>query len=482
MSACGFPSGAAVPAAAGRTGVPPVPATGTVARRVAAGTAAPLARLALAATLLLLAAQAAVAAPPLLAGTAKVEITPAEQDAVNLAGQPLRPRDSLFARVLVLKDARTSIAIVSADLIVFASPKVVAEAKRQWGVDHVILSATHTHAAMAPRGLLIRPPAAPDWTRNPNGPATTVNWLKLSEDPWYAATEAKVVAAIGRAMQGLFPARLAAGKGSYDSAYMAHNRRDVRPDRVLPLWENPNRRPTQPVDPTVGVLRVEDLSGKPRAFAVHYACHPVALMGAGVVSRDYPGAMVDYLEQELGGDCMAMFLQGASGDLDPFDLSSLRGENRFNIVKQAGIGLGKAALRLAAELKARPVSTQPILQVKESLLTLPHRQGTQSTEVGLLTVVIQRDLAFVAIPGEPFVQHQLDLTAKSPVPNAFILGLAYSGRGTPFTVYLPTVQAVKEGGYGAAECSFLAADAGERMVKESLAQLRELLGQPAVAR
>jgi hypothetical protein len=425
---------------------------------------------------------AAEAPSGLWAGTAKVEITPAAQDAVNLAGQPLRLRDPLYARVLVLKDAKTSIAIVSADLILFASPKVIAEAKAKWGVDHVLLCATHTHAAMAPRGLLIKPPAAPDWTRNPNGPATSVNWLKLSEDPWYAATETKIIAAIGQAMQSRFPARLVAGKGAYDSAYMAHNRRDVRPDRVLPLWENPTRRPTQPVDPTVGVLRVEDLSGKPRAFAVHYACHPVALMGAGVVSRDYPGAMVDHLERELGADCMAMFLQGASGDLDPYDLSSLRGENRFNIVKQAGVSLAKAALQLASGLKARTAGAEPGLQVKESLLTIPHRHGPQSTEVGLLTVVIQRDLALVAIPGEPFIQHQLDLTAKSPVPNAFILGLAYHGRGTPFTVYIPTAQAVKEGGYGAAECSFLAADAGERMVKESLARMRELLGQPAGAR
>ena len=425
---------------------------------------------------------ASAAAPALQAGTAKVEITPVEDAAVNLSGQPLRLRDPLFARVLVLKDAKTSVAIVSADLIIFASPKVIAEAKRQWGVDQVILSATHTHAAMAPRGLHIKPPAAPDWTRHANGPSTTVNWLKLSDDPWYAATEAKVIAAIGKAMQSLFPARLAVSKGAYDSAYMAHNRRDVRPDRVLPLWENPNRRPTQPVDPTVGVLRVEDLSGKPRAFAVHYACHPVALMAAGVVSRDYPGAMVDHLEQELGGDCMAMFLQGASGDLDPFDLHNLRGENRFNIVKQAGIALGKAALQLAATLKAPLVSAQPVLQVKESLLTVPHRSGPQSTEVGLLTVVIQRDLALVAIPGEPFVQHQLDLTAKSPVPNAFILGLAYSGRGTPFTVYLPTVQAVKEGGYGAAECSFLAADAGERLIATAVAEMQALTGKVPPAR
>lgn len=453
----------------------------------AAVPAAPLAQLALAAWLLLLASQlyahAAVAAPQFFAGTAKVEITPAAPDAVNLAGQPLRLRDPLFARVLVLKDGHTSLAIVVTDLIVFASPKVVAEAKRQWGVDHVILSATHTHAASAPRGLLIQPPAKPDWTRNPNGPASVVTWLKLSDDPWYAATEEKVIAAIGRAMQNLFAARLVAGKGPFESAYMAHNRRLVRPGvPVSALWENPDRRPTQPVDPTVGVIRIEDLSGKPRAFAVHFACHPVALMGAGVVSRDFPGAMVDYVEQALGGDCMAMFLQGASGDLDPFDLHNLRGENRFNIAQQAGISLAKGALRVAAELKAQPAGAKPSLQVKESLLTIPHRHGPQSTEVGLLTVVIQRDLALVAIPGEPFIQHQLDLTAKSPIPNAFILGLAYSGRGTPFTVYLPTVQAVKEGGYGAAECSFLAADAGEKLVNEAVARIQALVNESKAAK
>ena len=415
--------------------------------------------------------------PRLLAGTAKVEITPPEKDAVNLSGQHIALRDPLYARVLVLKSGNVSLAIVSADLILFASEKVITEAKAKWGVDHVILSATHTHAAMAPRGLFINPPAAPDWTRNPKGPASSVDWPGLSSDPWYAATEAKIVAAIGKAMKNLFPARIASGKGPYESAYMAHNRRFVRADgTVAPLWENPERRPTKPVDPTVGVVRIEDLSGKPRAFAVHYACHPVALMGAGVVSRDYPGAMVDYVEQQLGPDCMAMFLQGASGDLDPFDLHNLRGENRFNISKQAGVSLGKAALRIAADLKAGPPGAEPLIRAKESLLTIPHRHGSQTTDVGLLTIVIHPGLALVAIPGEPFIQHQLDLTAKSPIANTFILGLSYHGKGTPFVVYIPTVQAVKEGGYGAAECSFLAADAGERMVTTAVAELRAFAG------
>ncbi|NQV24565.1 MAG: hypothetical protein HQ518_09375, partial [Rhodopirellula sp.] len=251
------------------------------------------------------------------AGTAKVEITPSAESAVDLLGRPLKLRDPLFARVLVLKDDKVSIAIVSVDLIVFASQKVITEAKAKWGVDHVILSATHTHAGMAPRGMIIKPPTSPDWTRSGKAPAETVDWPGLSADRWYAATEAKIVAAIGKAMQNRFPASIVAGKGPFESAYMAHNRRLVRDGRVRALWENPDRRPTQPIDPTVGVIRVADLSGKPRAFAVHYACHPVALVGAGVVSRDFPGAMVDYVEQELGDDCLAMYLQGAQGDLDP---------------------------------------------------------------------------------------------------------------------------------------------------------------------
>jgi hypothetical protein len=205
-------------------------------------------------------------------------------------------------------------------------------------------------------------------------------------------------------------------------------------------------------------------------------------MGAGVVSRDFPGAMVDHIEQELGSDCMAMFLQGASGDIDPYDLHSLRGENRFNIVRQAGISLAKGAMRIIADTKTKPRSQSAVIHVKESLLTIPYRNGTQTTDVGLLTVVINRDLALVAIPGEPFIQHQLDLSAKSPVGTTLILGLAYHGKGTPFLVYIPTVQAVKEGGYGATECSFVAADAGATMVNDAVGSIRNLLRESPVSK
>jgi hypothetical protein len=410
----------------------------------------------------------------LYAGTAKVDITPAAAEAVDLSGKPLALHDPIFARVLVLKNKETSLAIVSVDLIVFSSARVVAEAKAKWKVDHVLLCATHTHSVMAPKGLFIKPPAQPDWTRTVDR-LIGINWPALSVDPWYASTEDKIIGTIGKAMQNLFPAHVVAGKGAFENAYMAHNRRLVGKDgKVSPMWDNPKRLANGPVDPTVGVVRVEDDAGKTRAFLVHYACHPVGMMGSGVLTRDYPGAMVDYIEQELGSDCMAMFIQGAAGDIDPYDMN-LVGDHRYNMVKQAGIALGKGVLRVAKEMPPRQNDNPSSIKVKESLLKIPCQTGSTVFDVGIMTVVINNELALVSVPGEPFTQHQLDLTRASPIDKTFMMGISYCGTGSPFLVYIPTAQALKEGGYGAAECSFVAADAGERMVKEAVVTIKEMV-------
>jgi hypothetical protein len=405
-----------------------------------------------------------------------VEITPSPEAAINLSNGPMENLDPLFARVVVLKSAETSLAIVSVDLIVFASRKVVAEAKARHGVAHVILCATHTHAAPAPEGLRIKPPLG-DWTRK-GDPGEELDWDALSADPWYAATEEKIITAIGEAAGTLFPATVTAGRGPFQGDLMAHNRRLVKDGKCVEmLWENPGRIPTEPLDPTVGVIRVADAAGKPRALLVHYACHPVGMMGAGFVSRDYPGVLCDTLEQELGGECMAMFLQGAAGDLDPF---YIRGsvEDRLKRVRVAGIALGQDALRVAGSLPA--ASTRPAsMVVRETVVSIPRRSGDKTTDVVMTTVVINGDLALVTMPGEPFIRHQLDLREASPVPVTFLLSLAYSGAGCPFLVYVPTEQAVAEGGYGATECSFVGADAGARMVGAAVTAIKTLVERTA---
>ncbi len=405
----------------------------------------------------------------LLAGTAKVEITP-DGDTVDLSNRPLKADEPLYARVLVLKEGDVSVAIVSLDLILFSSAKVVAEARKRFGVDHVILSSTHTHAAPAPEGLRIKPPIG-DWTRIPRDPGAVIDWPGLSADPWYAQTEERILQAIGEAAGNLFPARMASGQAPFESAYMAHNRRKVNEKGgVSMMWDNPNRLPTEPVDPTVGFLRVEDNDGKPRAFLVHYACHPVSTMGGGRVARDFPGAMVDEIERELGQDCLAMFLQGASGDIDPYDMR-LRGQHAKNVTRNSGISLARGALRAAEGAKA---SDRSRLRVQENLLTFPNREGGETTDVLVTTVLLDDQTALVAIPGEPFIAHQLDLRQRAGIEHPMVLGLAYSGQGSPFAIYLPTEQAAKEGGYGARECTFLIPSAGSQMIDAAVEAIAEM--------
>jgi hypothetical protein len=111
------------------------------------------------------------------------------------------------------------------------------------------------------------------------------------------------------------------------------------------------------------------------------------------------------------------------------------------------------------------------------MVKIPYRTGNKFSDVCVTSVVINRDLALVTIPGEIFVQHQLNLSKKSPVPNTFIMGISYCGRGSPYVIYIPTAQAAKEGGYGAAECSYVSADAGDRMMNTALASINELIAK-----
>jgi len=173
---------------------------------------------------------------------------------------------------------------------------------------------------------------------------------------------------------------------------------------------------------------------------------------------------------------MAMFIQGAEGDQDPYDLHRFKGKELLDAVRQSGVHLAKEALRVRRTCRFRKTPRHP-LRIKESMIPIAYRNGKGSTVACIMTVVINDDMALVTMPGEPFVQHQLNLRAKSPVPNTFMLGLAYCGRGSPCLIYIPTVQAVKEGGYGASRASYISGDAGERMVNAAIASINDLLAK-----
>jgi hypothetical protein len=107
----------------------------------------------------------------------------------------------------------------------------------------------------------------------------------------------------------LEPARIAAGEGE---SRVGIQRRETGPDGYVFLGEVPDG----PIDPAVGVLRVDRLDGSPIAVMGAYGCHTVVVgPRAQVASPDFPGPMRELVEDALGGT--AVFLQGGGGDIMP---------------------------------------------------------------------------------------------------------------------------------------------------------------------
>jgi hypothetical protein len=382
----------------------------------------------------------------LRAGTAKVDITPPA--GIAMCGYGARTEgaegihDPLCARVLLLSDGHASLAIVSADLVYLHSDRIIAEARRRWGVSHLILSGTHTHS----------------------GPV-------LDASAWYSAMEDKVITAIGEAAGILFPARIGMGSGPVDGECFGYNRRAVGPDgKVSMWWSNRDRKPMGPTDPVVRVIRIDDERGRPRAVLANYACHPVTLGQKNLfISADFPGPMAARVEGEMGAGCVAMFLQGAGGDVHPYD-AVMSGADGFRCVERNGISLGNTVSGIVRRIEPPAETPGTIIKVVERVMRFSFRDGSAETaEAGVMAALIG-DIALAVIPYEPFVQHQIDLLKRSPFKNTLVLGYAYFGKGVWLDTYLPTVQAAGEGGYGAAvgSANVLEVGAGERMVDEAV--------------
>jgi len=416
---------------------------------------------------------------PLKAGASTVDITPPLGYPMwgysDREGVSERVHDPLYAKALVLDDGKQKLAIVGLDLGRTPGGQgldyIRARVQKNSGINNLLIVASHTH----------------------QGPVIERRDWPSEEKPWVAAMEANIAAAIEQANARLEEARIAADHGT---VYIGHNRRVVRKDgSVLMLWRNEERIPTKPVDPDVGIIRVDDTSGKPIAILVSYTCHPVVLGPDNLnISADYPGVMMDMVERELGGTCI--FLQGAAGDTNPYMDKTPLDENGLEAMRKAGDELAHEVLRVARGITTKPCPNAAIqfredefdfeprwdLERTEALQPLYEAYGKQVVDAYISrfrdltctvpTAVINEELAFVGMPGEIFVDFQLDLKSRSPIKDTFLLGYCNG-----YLAYFPTIQAAAEGGYGAGSQTFVEVGAGERMVDRAVINLYTFAGK-----
>jgi hypothetical protein len=216
------------------------------------------------------------------AGFAKVEISSAAAGA-ELVGYPHREggalsvHDPLFARALVMQSGMARVAICSLDLL-YVNEDIVDAARRQIALDTgiradcVFLSASHTHS----------------------GP--------FDDDAacWPEGLHMRITAAVVEALRRLEPARVGAGFG------------------MLYGHSLNRRRLEDPVDPAVLAIRVDDLECNALGAWYGFGCHPVVLGPDTMqVSGDWVSTASRIIETSLGGQAVAVFGQGASGDVNP---------------------------------------------------------------------------------------------------------------------------------------------------------------------
>ena len=437
----------------------------------------------------LLASSTALHAVSFRAAVAKAEITPPPGlpmygffDRIKNDTLATGSLDPLYARVLVLEVGERRLALVTLDLGRTFSESTLANlrqrVKSSGGISFLIMTASHTHA----------------------GPNILDEYPEGRAPAWERAALDKIEAAVAEASHHLVDAQIGTGRGE---VYIGYNRRQVHGDgKVTMLWTNPQKQPTAPVDPSLWVMRIDDAKGKPMAILVNYACHPVVLGSDNLkYSADFVGRMVTSVEKAFDSAPLGLFLQGADGDINPYYATTSLADGALSKRDWTGEQLGTEAARVARAIHT-DTPREPAIdfaddvipfqlrwkarEFREGLLTnygprvfedhadlFVHDPPPDHLELHLTTVLLNKRIALVGMPGEPFVNFQIDWRDRCPVQDAFFLGYANG-----YFDYFPTIQAATEGGYGAADSNtYVEVGAGERMLRQALVRVYGFLGR-----
>jgi hypothetical protein len=430
-----------------------------------------------------------LAAAEMRAGAAQVDITPPPGlpmygffNRITKHQVSSGTLDPLYARVLVLQAGEKRLALVTLDLgRTFNEAwldRLRAAARTESQIDALVVTASHTHS----------------------GPNILDEYPGGRPPPWEDAALEKISSTILQVTGRLEPVRIGTG---YGNANIGYNRRRVNADgSVTMLWQNPERVPNGPIDTTVGVIRVDRMDGTPLAILVNYACHPTTIGSDNLLySSDFVGPMLATVSGSLAGNPVCFFLQGAAGDIRAYYISNANDRGADSKPGSAGYDLGTEAARVAKTIETQPVPA-PSLDFADDTMAFGWRWDPQEFRAGLLrkygplvfedhaallasdsppaslslhvtSVLINKQIALVGMPGEPFVAFQVDWRNRCPVRESFFLGYTNG-----YFDYFPTILAASQGGYGAADSdTYVAVGAGERMLDRALIRVHEMLGQ-----
>lgn len=273
----------------------------------------------------------------LRAGAAKVDITHPDTDT--------RDGDRLFVKALVVSDGETTAVIVTVDAVAIAEigsikNDYLANVRRQLEKElrikpaNVMINASHCHGVVC------------------------------------ADIEQRTVEAVQEASRKMVPVRVGVAVGQEDRI-MQNRRLKLRNGREVDVRHAYSMPPDAevaavgPVDPEIGVLRLDRMDGQTLAVVYNFACHPIQGVSSGGNTADITGFASRVIEDNLSDGTIALFLQGCGGDINP---AFYKDVDHPRDAEPLGNLLGLSTLKAVRTIRTRD---DPPLKIMNETLALP---------------------------------------------------------------------------------------------------------------
>jgi len=403
--------------------------------------------------------------------------------------------DPLWAKATLLDDGTQRVVIIALDLIstnpwLVRETRQMIEEKLQIPPSHVMISATHSHT-----GPMLYEPDELLMGRFGNQTDEAKQYMiglpeRIAQSVLDAAANLKartVSYAIG------------------EEKLLAFNRRFFMNDGSVgwnPGKLNPNIvREAGPTDDSLPFVAFYDEPGKLAGLLSSFAIH-LDTVGGTEWSADMPYTIQECLSKVFGSEAHLQYATGACGDINHIDVRSgnrqgghqeaarigtrlagaiLRSWNQLRPVKSNRLAASKKIVRVPV-FRHSPERSQwakgilarmndkalpPFMEMVEAYRIADVEARTDGFIDGEVQVItLGREVAWVSLPGEIFVQLGMAIKDASPFAVTSIHELANGSIG-----YVPTRQAYAQGNYEviSARC---AEGSGELLVDSAIEQLR----------
>lgn len=339
-----------------------------------------------------------------------------------------------------------------------------------------------------------------------SGPATQTcyGWDDRNDAYCQGILEPAVIQAVQKADQSVQSVKIGFASGS---SLAGINRRQVTEQGSIVLGQNP----WGPYDPEMTVIRLVTDEQKPLANIIHFGAHPTSIGATGDITRDWPGIMIDRVEQVTGG--VTMFINGAVGDVGPrlsngrttgdlqqmievgnraafdavsicrhitefrsLDLEIMIGRIRLPYRPLPSLETAQVNLRKSESHKDQPGLGKAEYSYWQRVIREYELGIIQTEKLRFQTITRLGPIVFVPFSGEPFAEIVLRMRQYSPYAYTLCLSTTNGSDG-----YIPTRDSLHRGGYEvevakAFSAYILAEDIDDVLISENLQLIRSLCG------